>query len=101
VRRDPDARREGQERKGLGEAISNPTVVVEVLSPATEQKDRHERFVTFQQIDSLEEYVLVSLDERRIEVRRRSGRSWISEIKGGGETILIHGREIAVDAVYD
>src|SRR5262245_4814013 len=56
--------------KSLGEAITNPSVVVEVLSRSTEQRDRNERFVLFQKLDSLEEYVLVSQDERRVEVRR-------------------------------
>jgi len=86
--------------KSLGEAITNPTVVVEVLSKSTEQRDRNERFVLFQQVEALEEYVLVSQDERRIEVRRRVGRSWTFEVKLGGETIHIHGSEIAVDAIY-
>jgi Uma2 family endonuclease len=36
----------------------------------------------FQQIESLEEYVLVSQDERRIEVRRRDGRGWTTEVAG-------------------
>ena len=48
--------------KSLGEAITNPRVVVEVLSRSTEQRDRSERFALFQQLDSLEEYVLVSQD---------------------------------------
>lgn len=86
--------------KSLGEAITNPKVVVEVLSRSTEQRDRNERFVLFQQLDSLEEYVLSSLDERRIEVRRRVGRSWSFEVKGTGESICIHGRDIDVDATY-
>ncbi|HVK83779.1 MAG TPA: Uma2 family endonuclease [Kofleriaceae bacterium] len=86
--------------KSLGEAITNPRVVVEVLSRSTEQRDRNERFALFQQLDSLEEYVLVAQDERRIEVRRRDGRNWITDTRVGGETIRIHGLEIAVDAVY-
>jgi hypothetical protein len=49
---------------------------------------------------SLEEYVLVSQDERRIEVRRRDGRDWAFDIKVSGETIRIHGTEIDVDAIY-
>jgi Uma2 family endonuclease len=87
--------------KSLGEAITNPTVVVEVLSRSTEQRDRNERFVVFQQLDSLEEYVLVSQDERRVEVRRRAGRDWTSDVKVSGQTVLVHGRELAVDAIYD
>jgi Uma2 family endonuclease len=80
--------------KSLGEAITNPSVVVEVLSRSTE------RFVLFQQVESLEEYVLVSQDGRRIEVRRRSGRDWTLDVRGAGETIRIHGAEIAVDSIY-
>ncbi len=91
--------------RSLGEAITNPSVVVEVLSPSTEQRDRHERFVLFQQITALEEYVLVSQDERRIEVRRRVAQSWSIEVKRAGETVRIHGRDVApfdlaVDDIY-
>lgn len=86
--------------KSLGEAITNPSVLVEVLSKSTEQHDKNERFVLFQQLDSLEEYVLVSQDERRIEVRRRAGRNWSFEVKSTGETIRIHGLDLAVDAIY-
>ena len=84
----------------LGEAITNPSVVVEVLSRSTEEQDRNERFVLFQKLDSLEEYVLISQYERRIEVRRRVDRTWVSDVKTTGERILIHGLDIAVDAIY-
>jgi Uma2 family endonuclease len=87
--------------KSLGEAITNPRVVVEVLSKSTENQDRHERFALFQQLESLEEYVLVSQDDRRIEVRRRDGRNWSSDTRGPGEVVRIHGHEIAIDAIYD
>jgi hypothetical protein len=43
---------------------------------------------------------LLSQDERCIEVRGREGRSWISAMKRGGESVRIHGSDIAVDAVY-
>src|SRR5262245_35394472 len=86
--------------KSLGEAITNPRVVVEVLSRSTELRDRNERFALFQQLDSLEEYVLVSQDEHRIEVRRRDGRNWTSDVKCAGEMIKIHGLDIAVDTIY-
>jgi Uma2 family endonuclease len=87
--------------KSLGEAITNPRVIVEVLSTSTEVRDRNARFALFQQLESLEEYVLVSQDERRIEVRRRDGRNWTTNVKSSGETIQIHGREIAVDTIYE
>ena len=86
--------------RSLGEAITNPRVVVEVLSRSTEQRDRNERFTLFQQLDSLEEYVLVSQDDRRIEVRRRDGRNWSTETRFAGEAIRVHGLDLAVDAIY-
>src|SRR5262245_27405471 len=86
--------------KSLVEAITNPRVVVEVLSKSTEHRDRNERFALFQKLDSLEEYVLVSQDEPCIEVRRRSGRNWLSTIGRAGEAVTIHGTAISVDAIY-
>ncbi|MBX3188986.1 MAG: hypothetical protein KF819_18340 [Labilithrix sp.] len=65
----------------------------------SESQDRHARFVLFQQIESLEEYVLVSQAERRIAVRRRAGRSWTFEVKLTGEAYRVHGHDIAVDAI--
>ncbi len=52
----------------LGEAITNEVVIVEVLSPSTEARDRGEKFEAYKQLPSLKEYVLVSQSERRIEV---------------------------------
>lgn len=53
--------------------VTNPTVIVEVLSPSTESYDRGEKLEHYRQIESLRECVLVAHDRRRIEVWRRSG----------------------------
>lgn len=84
----------------LGEAITNPVVIVEVLSPSTEARDRGEKFEAYKHIASLKEYVLVSQDARRVEVRRRGERGWSAEIVEAGETVAIHGKEIAIAAFY-
>jgi len=89
--------------RSLGEAVINPTVIVEVLSPSTERYDRQEKFAYFRQLPSLEEYVLVSQDVRRIEVFRRPADargSWICEAAGDGEEITVGGSAFQVDAVY-
>lgn len=41
-------------------AITNPTLLVEVLSDSTEAKDRGEKFFAYQTLESLQEYVLIS-----------------------------------------
>ena len=91
------------ERNGrvLGEALLNPTVLVEVLSETTEEYDRGEKFAHYMRIPRLREYVLVSQDTPRIEVFRRPERGhWIRQEARVGGTIVIAGRTIHVDDVY-
>lgn len=83
-----------------GEAITNPCVIVEVLSESTERDDRGWKFRDYRTLGSLEEYVLVSQDARRVEVFRRAG-GWQSEVSEAGGTFTVHGATIAVDAIYD
>jgi len=65
------------------DTLTNPTVVLEVLSPSTEAFDRGGKFARFRQIDSLREYYLVSQDEPLIEQYVHQGDSWLlSEVSG-------------------
>jgi Uma2 family endonuclease len=59
-----------------GTTITNPTLLVEVLSPSTEEVDRGSKRRDYQLIPSLQEYVLVS-QEPRVEIyRRNASGSW-------------------------
>ncbi|MEP7120563.1 MAG: Uma2 family endonuclease [Byssovorax sp.] len=84
--------------------IVNPIVLVEVLSDSTERYDRGGKFAHYRRIPSLQEYVLVSQHEPRIEVYRRNedGKSWTLHIAEASEIAKIAsiGCEIAVDAIY-
>jgi Uma2 family endonuclease len=88
--------------RSLGEAITNPEVVVEVLSEGTEDYDRGEKFGHFMRVPSLRDYVLVSQREPRIEVFRRSERGghWEREMATAGQTVSVHRQPISVDEVY-
>ena len=59
------------------DTLLNPIVIVEVLSPSTEAYDRGEKFAHYRQLTSLQEYVLVSQDQIRVEHYRRQERQWI------------------------
>ena len=59
---------DGADRSGT--TITNPTLVVEILSPSTEEVDRGSKWRDYQLIPSLQEYVLVS-QQARIEIYRR------------------------------
>lgn len=93
VQRDPDSPTH----------VTNPRVVIEVLSPSTESYDREEKRGLYQQIPSLGEYVLVGQDCRRIEVWNRSGADWISTTYGPGDTFALRSIdvELSVDEIYD
>ena len=85
----------------LGEAVTNPTLLVEVLSDSTEKYDRGEKFARYMAIPSLQEYVLIAQNERRIEVFRRPERGhWIHETVEAGGVLQLHGRSLEVDAIY-
>ncbi len=55
-----------------GHTVTNPRVIVEVLSPSTEDYDRTEKLQHYQRIPSVEETVLVAHDARRVELFRRA-----------------------------
>ena len=68
-------------------SVINPTLLVEVLSPSTEAYDRDEKFAHYKRIPSLRQYVLVSHDERRVEVwTRDAAGAWGSVVSAAGET---------------
>ncbi len=54
-------------------AIVNPTVLVEVLSPSTSDYDRGRKLVHYRSLESLTDYLLVSIEDRSVEHHHRVG----------------------------
>ncbi len=50
--------------------ITEPVLVIEVLSPATQGYDRSTKFAFYRRLQSLREYALIDPDTRRVEVFR-------------------------------
>jgi Uma2 family endonuclease len=57
-------------------AVNSPTLIVEVLSPSTQEYDRGEKFEHYERLPSLKQYVLVDASERTVEVRTRTESGW-------------------------
>ena len=55
---------------------TDPTLVIEVLSPNTQRYDRGDKRLAYQSLPSLQEYVLVAQDEPSIEIYRRTNAGW-------------------------
>ncbi len=69
------------------DGISEPRVVVEVLSDSTEDFDRGDKFSAYQAIGSLETVVLISPDRRTLEVFRRAAGWTLSTTAGSAEAV--------------
>jgi len=93
----------------LGDAhhdtLLNPTVLIEVLSPTTRDDDRSWKGDHYRRIPSLQEYLLVSQDEPRVQRYRRQGeREWLlTEVVGLEETVDLPslGCALPLAEVYD
>lgn len=84
------------------DAVTNPVVLVEVLSKDTEADDRGEKFAHYRHLTSLREYLLVAQRARRLELYRREGERWVLSEAAPGGTITLEsvGVVLDVDAVY-
>jgi len=71
-----------------GNTVTNPVLLVEVLSPSTEEYDRGEKLAHYKRIDTLREVVLVAHDTKRLELWRRAGDLWELDVVHTGEAKL-------------
>ncbi len=96
---------EPQFQDDVFDTLLNPVLLIEVLSETTESYDRGRKFQHYRSIESLQEYVLVSQDEARIEkyVRHGDGFWLLSEAVGLDAEIEFAAIEcrIALAEVYD
>ncbi|PPD31096.1 MAG: hypothetical protein CTY19_14840 [Methylomonas sp.] len=58
--------------------IQHPSLIVEVLSDSTAAFDRGGKFAAYRKLDSLKEYLIVDIDDRRVECfRRMTDNNWL------------------------
>lgn len=62
---------DAEKQDGVFDTLMNPVVIVEVISESTENHDRGYKFFAYQQIPTLQEYVLIDSREYAIEIIRR------------------------------
>lgn len=82
--------------------VTNPAILFEVLSSATETYDRGEKREHYQQIPSLRTYVVLAQDRPHIEVWQRTEDEWSHATYGRGDTVPLPdvGCELVVDSLY-
>ena len=81
----------------------SPTLVIEVLSPSTQAYDRSQKFALYRRVPSLQEYILVDPDTRRIEAfRREPDDRWVLDDMSESDALNAPsvGCSVAMDRVF-
>ena len=85
--------------EGTKETITNPVLLVEVLSPSSESHDRVLKWEQYRQIESLRDYVLISQTTPRVEVYSRHPEGWLfTEFVGVDARCRFPGVDCEIDA---
>ncbi len=87
------------------DTVTNPLLIVEVLSESTREYDRGQKFLFYQQIPSLRDFVLVESESPHVEYYQRAeGDKWTVEILDGLDaTVKLESLacEIPARQIYD
>jgi Uma2 family endonuclease len=86
------------------DVLTNPSIIVEVLSPSTEHLDREEKRKAYQKIASAREYLIVSQNAPHITQYLRQGRRWMrkdfGDLIGSLELISIDS-QVLISDIYE
>ncbi len=91
-------------REETTDVVTNPSLVLEVLSPGTEAFDRADKFAGYRSVETLRHYVMVSSQEVMVEhYTREDDGSWTLRVLGPGDTMTLStpNLRIAVDDLYE
>ncbi len=94
---------DGRDR-GRIDVIQYPHVVIEVLSPSTEDYNRGRKFTYYRECPTIQEYVMVNTEYQAVEVCRRARNNlWSFHVFGPGEDVELVslGVRFPVTAVYE
>jgi Uma2 family endonuclease len=94
----------GRELAGDEKTISDPKLIIEVLSPSTKGYDKRDKFALYRQFRSLREYVLIDPLTRELEAFVLAGDgSWIFTDQSNGQALTMTsiGLAIPTNDVFD
>ena len=76
---------------------TSPCLIVEVISPITERIERNEKLFNYRKIASLQEYILVSQTEVKVEIYRKIDRDkWLLQILTQDDTLKLESVDIEI-----
>ena len=86
------------------DTLLNPKCILEILSDSTEKYDRGEKFSHYQNLESLEEYILISQNKTKVEsFLRQTDNKWLyQKVEGSESELSIHSvnAKIKLEEIY-
>jgi Uma2 family endonuclease len=86
------------------DVLRNPTVVIEVLSPATEAYDRGLKFEFYRSIPTLKQVVFVAQNHMSVDVYERTDAGWVLQPAQGLDAVAALqaiGVELPLSEIYE
>ena len=87
------------------DTTTNPSIIIEILSPSTKDYDRGTKFKLYRDISSLKEYILIDSETISIEIFRLNdnGRWQLEELKNADEVLQINttGFKLTLREIYE
>jgi Uma2 family endonuclease len=81
-----------------------PCLIIEVLSKSTEGLDRGDKFADYQELETLQEYVLINQKRQRVECFRRNAEGlWVLQSYTPGSEVYLASVDFrtSMDAIYE
>jgi Uma2 family endonuclease len=79
--------------------IQYPRLIVEVLSPSTQEMDKGEKLDLYLEYPTVEEYILVDSQKKSVQIYHRKNDSWTRRVYRLGS--IIHLQSIDVEIAFD
>ncbi|HEY4158085.1 MAG TPA: Uma2 family endonuclease [Polyangiaceae bacterium] len=82
--------------------VTNPKLLVEVLSDGTAAYDRGEKLEQYKRIESLQVVLLFSQTSRRVELHERAGQGWRTVVLTANDRVPLPsiGAELLLESIY-
>ena len=82
---------------------TRPALLIEILSPSTEQTDRRAKLLAYQACPSVIDYLIVSQHEAHCQHFSRDDAGWLQASFGAGESVMLAstGLELDMAIVYE
>ena len=83
--------------------LTEPVVVIEVLSPSTERIDRGRKKLDYFATPSIQQYAIVEQDERLVDLYTRTDAGWVNDVITDKAALKLSsiGVELSLDTIYE